>query len=133
MAMTVNELIDLLSEVDEKDRDLPIEFLQWWWDEDVTEEMLSYVNDVKGDVLVTKHDLHKYQLQMKKEENYFVSEKNSPKTNDGRERNAVCLYTKMSDDGFYIMHEYHKTHADLGNEMYQDNDEDYKKNMIEFN
>ena len=127
-------MIKVLQQIDDKDRDLPLEVHQRWSDEGQVEEIFSCFSEKEGDVLVTHHEFPKYQIEIKKDNSDLkVSKNDGKKVISYSNQKTVVLSVNHSPFGFHVENEYYKHYKDLANDRYQDNPELYKENLQEIN
>ena len=133
MTITVNEMIELLQQIDPKNRDLPLEVHQRWDDENQIEEIFSCFSEKEGDVLVTHHEFPKYEITIKQDNSEFnVSKNNGRIVSNHSDQMAVVLSVNHSQ-GFHVENEYYKHQKDLALDRYQDDPTLYKENLQELN
>ena len=124
----------MLQQIDEKDRDLPLELHQRWSDEDHIERIFNCFSEKEGDVLVTHHEFPKYEIEVKKDNSDLkVSKNDGQKVKTYSNQKTLVLSVNHSPHGFHVENEYYKQYKDLGNDRYQDNPDSYKENLREIN
>ncbi len=127
-------MIELLQQIDPKDRDLPLEVHQRWDDESQIDEIFSCFSEEEGDVLVTHHEFPKYEITIKQDNSEFdVSKNNGRIVSNHSDQMTVVLSVNHSQFGFHVENEYYKHQKDLALDRYQDEPTLYKENLQELN
>lgn len=134
MTITVNEMIKILQQIDEKDRDLPLEVHQRRDDEGQIEEIFSCFSEKEGDVLVTHHEFPKYEIEIKKDNSDLkVCKNDGQKVISYSDQKTVVLSVNHSPFGFHVENGYYEQYKDLLLDWYQDNPDSYKASLQEIN
>ena len=134
MTITVNEMIKVLQQIDERDRDLPLEVHQRWGNGDQIEEIFSCFSEKEGDVLVTHHEFPKFEIEIKKDNSDLkVCKNDGQKVISYSNQKTVILSVNHSPFGFHVENGYFKQYKDLANDRYQDDPGLYKETLQEIN
>ena len=134
MTITVNEMIKILQQTDEKYRDLPLEVHQRWDDEGQIEQIFSCFSEREGDVLVTHHEFPKYEIEIKNDNSDLkVCKNDGQKVVSYSNQNTVILSVNHSPLGFHVENEYYKHYKNLAHDRYQDDPNFYKENFSDIN